>query len=546
MRKKKILMLVGGEWHPFERCGEIVKELVEATGRYELDVTADRGALERLSTRRYAALLVYTTGGRLTKVQEKALAGYIKSGGALIGVHGAAASWRGNAAYVDLLGGVFAGHGPVQEFPVTITGVDSAITRRMTDFRVTDELYVLGKFDPKAVDVLATAMHRGKVHPMAYTKTSGKGKVFYLALGHDERSLTQPEFQKLLVRGLDWALGRPERKPLKAGVIGYGAAFHMGKLHLESLRDAAGFEPVAVCDLVAQRRKEALDDFPGIETYASAKKMLDKSDVDLVAIITEHWSHAKLAVQCLDAGRHVVTEKPFCITVKEADAMIASAKKNKRMLSVFHNRRWDGDYLTIRDIIRRGLIGDVFHMECGQGNYRHPTFWWRSDPNVSGTILHDWGAHFIDWMLNLVPGRIKQVMGDFQKRVWHSVGIEDHGQVMIWFEGDVTADYWISSIAAISRPKWLILGTKGAIQADWGDELTVVSYSSGIRMESKVKVTLPGYGSTQYYRNVADHLLMGEELAVTPEQARRVIGVIDAAQRSWQAGASVSPAPGCE
>ena len=127
-----------------------------------------------------------------------------------------------------------------------------------------------------------------------------------------------------------------------------------------------------------------------------------------------------------------------------------------------HNRRWDGDYLTIRDLIGRGLIGDIFHIECGQGNFSHPGFWWRSDRAISGGVMHDWGAHFLDWILNLVPSKITQVTGDFQKRVWNAVTNEDHGQAYIRFENGVTADYWISSIAAISRPKWLILGTKGS------------------------------------------------------------------------------------
>jgi len=160
--------------------------------------------------------------------------------------------------------------------------------------------------------------------------------------------------------------------------------------------------------------------------------------------------------------------------------------------------------------------------------------------------MYDWGAHFIDWILNLTPSRITQVTGDFQKRVWNAVSNEDHGEAWIRFENGVTADYWTSSIAAISRPKWLILGTKGAIRADWKDEIELVTVANGIRQESKVKVLLPSYGSVQYYRNVADHLLMGEELIVKPEQARRVIGVIDAAQRSSALGHSVSVAAGCE
>ena len=156
------------------------------------------------------------------------------------------------------------------------------------------------------------------------------------------------------------------------------------------------------------------------------------------------------------------------------------------MLSLFHNRRWDGDYLTIRDIIDRGLIGKIYHIECGQGGYRHPGFWWRSDKTISGGVMHDWGAHFIDWILNLVPSEIAQVMGDLQKHVWNAVSNEDHGQAYIRFENGVTADYWISSIAALSRPKWLILGTKGAIRSDRGTDIEVVSFASSIQMETVV------------------------------------------------------------
>ena len=268
-------------------------------------------------------------------------------------------------------------------------------------------------------------------------------------------------------------------------------------------------------------------------------------ELDLVVIILPHNLHAPMTLKCLQAGKHVVLEKPFCITVAEANAMIDLAREKGLMLSLFHNRRWDGDYLTIRDIIDRGLIGEVFHIECGQASYNHPGFWWRSEKEISGGVMYDWGAHFLDWILNMVPARVTQVMGNFQKRVWHAVTNEDFGQVYLRFANGATADYITSTISASSRPKWRINGTKGAIEQNWGD-ITLITFVNGIRQDSVVKVTLPGYGSTEYYRNVADHLLMGEELAVKPEQARRVIGVIEAAQLSAQQGASVPPPARCE
>jgi len=321
----------------------------------------------------------------------------------------------------------------------------------------------------------------------------------------------------------------------------------MGKGHADWINDTPGLTTFAVCDIDTERVEAARKEQPGLDGYfTDIDDMLAISDLDLVVNILPHSMHAPTTLKCLDAGKHVVLEKPFSVTLDEANAMINQAEERGLMLSLFHNRRWDGDYLTIRDIIERDLIGEVFHIEAFLGSYSHPGFWWRSDKSISGGVMHDWGAHFIDWILNLVPSKISQVLGNFQKLVWHSVTNEDHGQVYIRFENGVTADFIISSIAAISRPKWFILGTKGAIEANWGEEIKVVSHASGIALESKVEVTLPGYGTTQYYRNIADHLLLGEELLVTAEQSRRVIAVIDAVERSSESGVSVAPAPGCE
>jgi len=543
MSKKRLLLVIGGKWHPFERCGEIVGQLVETTGRYALDVTSDLGALKAASIKKYDAVLVYTCGGNLTGEQERGLVDFVKAGGACIGIHSAVAFGRRNAAYIDMLGGVFASHGPIQEIPVAIADPEAMITQRIPDFRITDELYILKKFDPARVRILATALWKGKAQPIAYTRDYGKGKVFYLALGHDERALTHPAFGKMLLRGVDWALGRAPRKPLKAGVIGYGAAFNMGKHHLESLRDAAGFVPAAVCDSDPARRDAAVADFPEVRTFASVKQMLDKSDVDLVVVITPHNTHARLAIQCLNAGRHVVTEKPFCISVKEADAVIAAARKNQRMLSVFHNRRWDGDYMTIKDIMARGLLGDVFQIEACMGGYRHHGYWWRSEKRISGGAFYDWGAHIVDWVLGLVPAKIAEVSGHFQeKRVWHDVTNEDHCNAVVRFDNGCAATIELSHIAAIGKPRWRILGTLGAL-VEAQDKFQIVTYKEGVRLDSHVEYLASDWHA--YYRDVANHLVLDEPLAVTPESARRVIAVIETAEKSSRARRALKPPTHC-
>ena len=112
---------------------------------------------------------------------------------------------------------------------------------------------------------------------------------------------------------------------IHGAVIGYGGAFNMGKAHANWM-NAAGIPTVAACDVDPARMEAARTDFPGIRTYSSVKALLKDEEVGLCVVILPHNLHARVAIQCAEAGKHVVVEKPMCITVKEADAMIAAAR----------------------------------------------------------------------------------------------------------------------------------------------------------------------------------------------------------------------------
>jgi len=547
---KKVLYVYGGpEFHPTEAAGKMLAEMLAADGRFHLEMTESLDAFATLPGSEYVAVVVYTTGfyEEMTPAREKGLLEFVRNGGGFVGIHSASDSFRDNREFIDMLGCEFLTHPEHHEFSVEITDKNHYITTRVPNFSVYDEMYHLENFDPAQVTLLASTTWQGKKMAMAYAKSYGQGRVSYLANGHTLQVWKHPEFRKLLLRAIAWSAGAKQpNKVIRCGLLGYGPAFNMGKGHANWINDTPGMKVVAMCDATPARVAAAKEELPGLQGYfTSLDEMLAMPDLDLVVNILPHNLHAPMTLKCLEAGKHVVLEKPFCITVDEANAMIDKAREKGLMLSLFHNRRWDGDYLTIRDIIDRGLIGDVFHIECGQAGYNHPGFWWRSDKAISGGVMYDWGAHFLDWILNLVPAKVTQVTGNFQKRVWNAVTNEDFGQAYIRFENGVTADYITSTISASSRPKWRINGTKGAIVQDWGD-ITLITFVNGIRQDSTVKVTLPGYGSTEYYRNVADHLLLGEDLSVKPEQARRVIGVIEAAQQSSQLGTSVPPPDRCE
>ena len=326
---------------------------------------------------------------------------------------------------------------------------------------------------------------------------------------------------------------------IRAAVIGYGGAFSMGKYHGEMM-NKAGMQTVAACDVDPARMETAAQDFPGIRTYTNIDQLLDDPEVDLVVVILPHNLHAEIAVKAANKGKHVIVEKPMCISVAEADAMIDAARANGVMLSVFHNRRYDGDFMTLRDLIQKGLIGEVFHVEAMMGNMSAPGNWWRSDKKISGGAMFDWGAHIIDWIFHLVPKPMVGVDGYYQKLRWFEHSNEDHTELNIRFEGGAKASVEISSLAAAPKARWRILGTKGALVMNSWDKIEVSVDHDGYT--AKFEAPMQKTNQQAYYDNIAGHLMRGEDLVVKAEEARRIIAAIEAAELSSKEQKTVVPA----
>ena len=332
------------------------------------------------------------------------------------------------------------------------------------------------------------------------------------------------------------------KKQFRCGVIGYGGAFNMGHRHLSSLNDKEGVEAVAVCDMDAARREIALADFPGIKTYSRVADMLKYADLDIAVVVTPHNTHGPLALRCLRAGVGVICEKPMAVTSREIKAMIGEARKRKLLLSTFHNRRWDGDFMVLRDLIQKEKrIGRVFCIEAGSYSYGPQGDWWRSNRKISGGSIYDWGAHFTDWILNLVPEPVEWVSGyQVKNQEWKEYTNEDHSEYTVCFKGGCRATLTMSNLSMSGGPRWRILGEEGAIE-DCGGKFRVESMVKGRRMHADVDY-LESTGH-KYYENIYAHLHGKEDLVITAESAARVIGVLEAANISAaRKGAPVRPA----
>jgi len=320
----------------------------------------------------------------------------------------------------------------------------------------------------------------------------------------------------------------------------------------------------------AERVAAAKTDWPGIRTFRDFDALLAQPDIDLLSIVTPTHTHSSLAIRALRAGKHVVVEKPMCLTTDQATLMVEEAKLAGRMLAVFHNRRHDGNYRAIKRLVDSGVIGDVFHVELSQTSFSLP---WNNlsnyaDKERAGNGLYAWGAHGVDWVLNLIPAPIQQVTGFFHNLVWDEVSVDDQARVLILFENGAVADILWSNIAAIHKPLWHILGTSGAIEDSGHGALSgyspapgspdalagtvpeLVGHSSGSL--TLVNKTEHGFDThsvpydpsdwVQFYRDIAAHLLRDEPVPVSGEDGRRTISVMETAKRSAVLGTSL-PVP---
>ena len=330
---------------------------------------------------------------------------------------------------------------------------------------------------------------------------------------------------------------RPE--DIKVAVVGYGAAFNMGQHHLNGMK-RVGMVPVAVADIDPSRLPVAKEDFPGIRTFDSATEMLANCDVDLVGVITPHDTHADLAIECLEAGKHVVTEKPFVITTAEADAVIKTAKEHDVMISVHHNRHWDGCILNAAEKINAGLIGDVIRVEAHSGTYSAPRDWWRASKSISGGVNYDWGAHFLEYALQIIDSDVVEVTGFAKYGCWEPVSpwgkdtVEDDTYTVIRFASGQCMTLLITRIESHPRAGWFdITGTQGSFHFSHQDWHATIQEKGGHVVRHGAN---PRSESGRFYENIAAHLTSGEPLIITAEWARRNVHIMDLADRSSREG----------
>lgn len=450
---------------------------------------------------------------------------------------------------------------PVEVFATVADPASPLVARTMDEFPVVDSVVLLTPADDGVVPLLtcSVGLHH---HPLVTTRRRGRGRIVVSAVGTTDLALAGSELARVFRRALT-PVSPPRDTTLGVGIVGYGTRGGMGDAHGLAVGATDGLELVAAVEPDQERRKAAEQAFPGIRTCPDVADLLSDGDVDVAVVATPPTSHAALALRLLRAGKHVALEKPMCLTVAEADELITTADDHAVTLTVHQNRRWDPDFLALRRAVETGQVGAVFNVETFVGGFEHPCRAWHSEERISGGAVYDWGSHHVDWILQLMGTMPARVTTTAHKRVWHDVTNHDQVRLRLDWDDGREAEFLQSDLAAVRRPKFWVQGTAGTVaghyrplvserielgrgfvreeshHAEAPVDLSVVRYESGYGLTETVVRPVPAQ-PFPFHRNLADHLLLGEPLAVAPRSVRAVVAVLEASQGAGMHGGPVT------
>jgi len=489
-----------------------------------------------------------------TAAQENraALERYVSGGGGWLALVSAGES------SLPLLFGVLPGPcGPYAEQRLVFQDRTHAVCQRLPDAFYASGRHLPLKINDDDVELVLYADWHYQHAPVLTIRRYGQGYTACTTV----QAYTHPVFQQTLYRVMGHIAGRTASKnPLGVGLLGYAPS--VGQIHGLGVLTTPGLALQGVCDINQARLEQAARDFPEVNRYQEAEELGDDPAIDVVIICTPPNNHALLSILMMERGKHVICEKPLALSVRETDQMAAAAERHRVHVSCHQNRRWDVDYRAIRQALNEGLLGELFYLETFVGGFKHPCGYWHSHAPISGGTAFDWGGHYIDWIVGLVPDRAVSVIGTSHKRVWHDVSNADQERIQIRFAGGQEAEFLHSDIAAVRKPKWYLLGTAGAIVGHWRDVTNyeidpIVYYHEHTIPATEMtpdlmlyrrhhagevvpqRLPLPSREHFLFFRNIADHLLTGEPLEAPLADSMRGVALMEAAARSASQGGTV-------
>ncbi|MCL2107103.1 MAG: Gfo/Idh/MocA family oxidoreductase [Oscillospiraceae bacterium] len=262
--------------------------------------------------------------------------------------------------------------------------------------------------------------------------------------------------------------------PIGIGLIGYGG---MGGYHVEQLMEhgVSCVQVIGIYDIKPERADLARS--RGVFAYDSREAMLCDPRVELVVIVTPNDTHKEIMLDAIAHGKHVVCEKPVTMTLPDYEDMIAAADAAGLVFTVHQNRRWDPDFLIIKQILERNTLGPVFQIESRVHGSRGIPGDWRNREAQGGGMLLDWGIHLLDQMLQLMSDRrLLRIYAQLTNVTNEEV--DDGFRALCQFEGGYSFLAEVLTSNFIELPRWYVLGENGsAVIRDWDQNGEIVMVS---------------------------------------------------------------------
>lgn len=274
-------------------------------------------------------------------------------------------------------------------------------------------------------------------------------------------------------------------------IVGYGG---MGGWHASKLNSMPETDLKGIYDILPSRRQAAMD----LEIYAfdSLDAVLEDKKIELIIIATPNDTHKEIAIRAMEAGKHVVCEKPVALNSAELKEMIDTAAKNNVVFTVHQNRRWDEDYLIAKQIYETNALGRVFHIESRVHGSRGIPGDWRNTKEHGGGMVLDWGVHLIDQILMMLKDRRLLSLYASLSYVTNEE-VDDGFKILLRFEKDLTCQIEVGTSNFISLPRWYIQGENGtAVIEDWNLNGKMVMVSDWEKRDAVPVVTAAGLTKT--------------------------------------------------
>ncbi|MCJ1479728.1 hypothetical protein MMC13_008414 [Lambiella insularis] len=346
------------------------------------------------------------------------------------------------------------------------------------------------------------------------------------------------------------------------GIIGYGMSAKV--FHLPLLSIVPQLKLYAIVQRSAKQDDDAEKDFPDAKIYRSAEDMIKDKAVDVVLVLTVPQTHFQFAKLALESGKHVVVEKPFTVTSKDADELISIARARQRLLTVYQNRRWDVDFLTVSEVIRNNTLGRIVEFETHYDRYRPEAgSSWKTQPLPGGGVVYDLGSHLLDQVVVTfgMPRKITGFIGS--QREHNPNGFEDSCTILLHYDGMMvtvkasvlsleTAQlrYWVRGQKG-SYKKFYMDGQEGELKAGrkpgspgFGVESsdkhgTLTTFNEGAPC-TRLYATIEPLTYGVFYTEFAKALSGDGEVPVNPEGPAAVIRLIELARQSSLEGKTLS------